>query len=151
MTYLEEGSSLDKCSDNPMIRESFKSKNKLFYPVNVGRNVARNAAATYFVFPSDIELYPSPNIVPKFLHMIANEPGNKLPPRRIFPIAIYEVAENATVPNTKTELVEMLKTKQAQRFHASICKTCHSVPQNDKWESTPESSGNSSNTSISPH
>lgn len=127
--------------DNPMKRKTFKAEHNLFYPVNVGRNIARDAAITHFIFASDIELYPSPGIVPKFLQMIANEPGDKLPKHRVFPIAIYEVAEDAHAPENKTELVKMLHSKKAQRFHAYICATCHSVPDNDRWESTPESTG----------
>jgi len=37
---------------------TYKKKLGLVYPVNVARNVARVTAATHFVFPSDIELYP---------------------------------------------------------------------------------------------
>ena len=37
---------------------TYKKKLSLDYPVNVARNVARLTAATHFVFPSDIELYP---------------------------------------------------------------------------------------------
>ena len=30
------------------------------YPVNVGRNIARETATTHFILASDIELYPNP-------------------------------------------------------------------------------------------
>ena len=39
---------------------SYKTEKNLDYPVNVARNIARETANTYFIFPSDIELYPSP-------------------------------------------------------------------------------------------
>ena len=39
---------------------SYRSMNNLTYPVNVGRNIARQSAISHFVFASDIELYPSP-------------------------------------------------------------------------------------------
>ena len=42
---------------------TYKSANNLTYPVNVARNVARLAAATYFILASDIELYPSLNFI----------------------------------------------------------------------------------------
>jgi len=42
--------------------QTFKKENNLTYPINVARNVAREMASTHFVFPSDIELYPSPNL-----------------------------------------------------------------------------------------
>jgi beta-1,4-glucuronyltransferase 1 len=49
----------------------YKTQKKLLYPVNVGRNVARDAAMTHFILASDIELYPNPGLVRKFLEMIA--------------------------------------------------------------------------------
>lgn len=124
-----------------MLKESFKSKHKLKYPVNVGRNIARDAATTHFILASDIELYPSLNLVDKFLNMIAKEAGDELPSKRIFPIALYEVSETSKVPANKTELVRMLKMKTAIRFHQKICSTCHAIPDNDKWEATPEKTG----------
>lgn len=68
-----------------------KSKS-LLYPVNVARNVARDSALTHFILPSDIELYPSPNLIPRFLNMIARnaKPLNSTKPR-VFPISIFEV------------------------------------------------------------
>ena len=48
--------------------------------VNVARNIARESAATHFVFPSDIELYPSPGLINAFLDMVArNEPALRSP------------------------------------------------------------------------
>ena len=41
---------------------SYKESKAILYPVNVARNIARESSATHFVFPSDIELYPSPGM-----------------------------------------------------------------------------------------
>ena len=49
----------------------YKSLKNLTYPINVGRNIARKAVNTYFVFACDIELYPSLNLIPQFLQMIS--------------------------------------------------------------------------------
>lgn len=61
----------------------YKSQKKLLYPVNVGRNIARDAAMTHFILASDIELYPNPGLVRKFLEMIArnDEPLRRKSPR----------------------------------------------------------------------
>lgn len=56
----------------------YKNMHKLTYPINVGRNIARKAANTHFVFPCDIELYPSMEMGHKFLEMIAGN-TNLLP------------------------------------------------------------------------
>lgn len=42
---------------------TYRKVSNLTYPVNVGRNVARETALTYFILPSDIELYPNPGTV----------------------------------------------------------------------------------------
>lgn len=49
----------------------YKTQKKLLYPVNVGRNIARDAALTHYILASDVELYPNPNLVKRFLEMIA--------------------------------------------------------------------------------
>lgn len=49
---------------------SFQAENNLSYPVNVARNIARISAQTQYILPSDIELYPSINLIPMFLDMI---------------------------------------------------------------------------------
>lgn len=49
---------------------TFKMQKSLPYPVNIGRNLARDAALTHFVLASDIELYPSRNLIEKFFEMI---------------------------------------------------------------------------------
>lgn len=59
----------------------YKAQKKLLYPVNVGRNVARETAQTHYILPSDIELYPSPNIIENFLAMIADNSGPLLSKR----------------------------------------------------------------------
>uniref|UniRef100_A0A7G3AU71 Putative glycosyltransferase n=1 Tax=Lutzomyia longipalpis TaxID=7200 RepID=A0A7G3AU71_LUTLO len=133
-----------KCPEIPpyaSVKEEnmFKNLKYLTYPINVGRNVARDAAITHFVFPSDIELYPSLNCVPMFLEMIARNEGpllNKKP--RVFPLPVFEVKETARVPDNKMELLQMLRTEDAILFHKNICSNCHSVPERSKWEKTPQ-------------
>lgn len=75
------------CSLNPSYfnasaTQLYKSQKKLLYPVNVGRNIARDAAMTHFLLASDIELYPNPGLVRKFLEMIAR---NDAPLQRKYP------------------------------------------------------------------
>lgn len=95
--------------------QMYKVQKKLLYPVNVGRNVAREMAQTHYILPSDIELYPSPNISSKFLEMIAKNTGplrSKNP--KVFPLHIFEVSANSQVPETKTVLKEMLSNGKFQ-------------------------------------
>lgn len=52
----------------------FKNKFEATYPINVGRNLARQAALTHFVLASDIELYPSLGLAEQFLAMVKEDP-----------------------------------------------------------------------------
>lgn len=117
----------------------YKNKHNLTYPINVGRNIARSAANTHFIFACDIELYPSLGLIDQFLDMIERNVslvrrigGGQTKPR-VFPVPVFEVQSNATVPSNKAELVAMLKTKTAIPFHKEVCSFCHLVPEQDKW------------------
>lgn len=62
------------CAVKPAVIEeqvnTYRNWSALDYPVNVGRNIARETANSHFIFPSDIELYPNPGLIPSFLDMI---------------------------------------------------------------------------------
>jgi len=78
------------------------------YPVNVGRNIAREAAATHYILPSDIELYPSPGVIPDFLDMIRRRDAAILHSNpKVFPLSIFELESDAPIPENKTHLVSL--------------------------------------------
>lgn len=120
----------------------YKTQKKLLYPVNVGRNIARDAAMTHFILASDIELYPNPGLTRKFLEMIAR---NDVPLQRknpkVFPLSIFEVDAVSQVPRDKTELQELLKTGKAIPFHKRVCSSCHGVPKSKEWMAANETEG----------
>ncbi|XP_075149572.1 beta-1,4-glucuronyltransferase 1-like [Haematobia irritans] len=116
----------------------YKTQKNLTYPINVGRNIARKASNTYFIFACDIELNPSLGLIDKFLDMIVNNISLAIPDEmekslRVFALPVFEVVSNATIPQTKEELLPMLKAKKAILFHSRICKNCHAVPKYKEW------------------
>ncbi|KAG4072268.1 hypothetical protein HA402_004200 [Bradysia odoriphaga] len=112
----------------------YKTQKKLLYPVNVGRNIARDAAMTHFILASDIELYPNPGLVKRFLEMIArNDPPLQRKNPKVFPLSIFEVDSGSQVPRDKTELQELLKKGKAIPFHKRVCSSCHGVPKSKEW------------------
>lgn len=122
--------------------QMYKTQKKLLYPVNVGRNVAREMAETHFLLASDIELYPSPNIVPQFLEMIAKNEGALLSKNpKVFPLSLFEVSANQPVPESKSQLQEMLRNGTALPFHKKLCPSCHNVPQSKEWQAANETQG----------
>ncbi|KAJ8734665.1 hypothetical protein PYW08_013915 [Mythimna loreyi] len=132
------------CTEKPpyVVNSSttYKQQKNLLYPINVGRNIARSSALTHFVLPSDIELYPSPDLPAKFLNMIArNEPPLSTSTNpRVFPLTLFEVDKNSVVPWTKTDLQLMLKNRTAITFHKFVCPTCHNIPNGKEWIAAPE-------------
>lgn len=91
-------------------------------------------AETHYVLTSDIELYPSPNIIPRFLEMIS-ESGPLLSKHypAVFPLAVFEIELGTAIPNNKTELQSLLKNKLAIPFHQSRCPLCHEIPKQKEW------------------
>jgi len=119
---------------------SYKSKHKLTYPINVGRNVAREAAATHFVFASDIELYPSPGLIPTFLDMVRSSDNghnyfihNNTNPR-VYVNTIFEMKSGLAMPENKTVLLQYLARGDVIPFHKYVCPACHLVPKYEEWK-----------------
>jgi hypothetical protein len=87
----------------------YKTKAKILYPVNIGRNVARESAVTHYILPSDIELYPSPGLIQNFLDMVRRqEPPLLHPNPKVFPLPIFELEKGVELPANKTQLVSIL-------------------------------------------
>lgn len=85
---------------------AYKSQKKLLYPVNVGRNVARESATTHYVLPSDIELYPSPGVIDGFMDFVRRQdPPLRRPKPMVFPLPIFELSSHMRLPADKKELV----------------------------------------------
>ncbi|XP_034234070.1 beta-1,4-glucuronyltransferase 1 [Thrips palmi] len=120
----------------------YKAQKSLLYPVNVGRNIAREAAVTHYLLASDIELYPSPGVIPDFLEMVRRQDKPLARPNpKVFPLPIFELEAGAVLPANKRELVTMLKNGTAIPFHKKVCPGCHNVPKSKEWVLAPESSG----------
>jgi hypothetical protein len=122
---------------------TYKKAKKLPYPVNVARNVAREMATTHYILPSDIELYPNPNLIPDFLEMIRlNDTNLQRPSPKVFVLSIFEVEANVTaLPHDKRELLKMLGNKSAIPFHKYVCSDCHRIPRAKEWMTTPFTPG----------
>lgn len=120
----------------------YKTKAKILYPVNVGRNVARDSAVTQYILPSDIELYPSPGLIQNFLDMIRRQDPPLLHSNpKVFPLPIFELEKGVELPANKTQLVAMLNKGTAIPFHKKLCPGCHNIPKSKEWMAAPETAG----------
>ncbi|XP_063989022.1 beta-1,4-glucuronyltransferase 1 isoform X2 [Diachasmimorpha longicaudata] len=128
---------------NPQNKKMYKVEKNLLYPVNVGRNIARETAVTHYLLASDIELYPSPELPSKFLEMIRrrDQPALLTPNPKVFVLSIFEVDEKSLPPKNKTALQKMLKSGSAIPFHKKVCSACHNIPKSKEWQDAPETDG----------
>ncbi|XP_054742341.1 beta-1,4-glucuronyltransferase 1 isoform X1 [Anastrepha obliqua] len=131
------------CDDAPPYEDvnstaMYRTVHNMTYPINVGRNIARKAANTHFIFASDIELSPTPNLPLLFLEMVESNRSVYLDAKgkRVYVLPVFEVTKDSSVPEDKTNLVEMLHNKTAIPFHSKICTNCHLVPMHKQWENS---------------
>lgn len=126
---------------NGVLNSSYREQFNIPYPINVLRNTARQAAETKYVLASDIELYPSINLVPMFIKYIMQNDVKKEPnadriSKFIFTLPIFEVKSNITAPKTKQELIELIKKGDAIFFHKYVCDECQNFPNRLDWMQT---------------
>ncbi|KAK5643990.1 hypothetical protein RI129_007835 [Pyrocoelia pectoralis] len=114
---------------------TFRNKKGLVYPVNVSRNVARNAATTTLVLVSDVELIPSKQLASRFLEMISKfaKTNNFHLRHHVFVVPVFEVDNYETVPRSKKDLIQLVRREKAVYFHRHICSHCQKFPGLEQW------------------
>ena len=74
--------------------------------------------------------------IPEFLDMIRNNASGIDPftNRQVYVLAVFELDEKVTsLPESKSELVDLFHRELAVIFHVRYCKPCHDVPDSAKW------------------
>ena len=129
-----------KCSSEFPNFTSYRMENKLLFPINIARNVAREGAQTFYVLVNDIELYPNPpDLIPKFFQMIRRmeqadpEFAHRLQVFVLPPFEVRHIVKIEEIPRNKSTLVQFLKSEQAFKFHKFACDICHRIPKKDFW------------------
>jgi N-acetyllactosaminide beta-1,3-N-acetylglucosaminyltransferase len=88
------------------LHKTYRQLHQLQYPINVLRNVARMNAETFYVLASDIELYPSANLVHLFMQMMQRRLRQRISNKKVvFVLPPFEVFANQTIPTNKNQLV----------------------------------------------
>lgn len=84
------------CTNGPLYvvnaENTYQLNYNLTFPTNVARNIAREEALTHFVLASDIDLYPSEDLINKFLRMVTKKKElfrNRQP--KVFALPAFEV------------------------------------------------------------
>ena len=129
--------------------ESFASffnrlKNKHFsrnqsFPINLLRNFARKHARSRYGLVSDIDLYPSLNVVSMFRRLLDQERDGRLEivdssKPHVYVLPVYEVKTgDVKTPKTKDELVEMLNTGSAIALSKRKRESRHKFVDQESW------------------
>lgn len=71
--------------------KTFKATHNLTYPVNVGRNLARDTSLTHFVLASDIELFPCLNFIDSFFETIRKNPESILDGKKLEKVIVVNL------------------------------------------------------------
>lgn len=86
---------------------TYRKSTLMVYPINVGRNVARNASTTNYFLVSDIEMVPSHGLAPKFLKMIRKLMGDEkrdsgcVFAKTVFVVPLFGVGTGENIPHDK--------------------------------------------------
>lgn len=114
---------------------TFRNRKSSPYPVNVCRNVARNASTTNFVLVSDVELIPSIKLASRFLDTISRLGDTNILnyPSRVFVVPVFEIESYEDVPKTKKDLLRLITQEKAVYFHRHICSHCQKFPGIEQW------------------
>ena len=126
----------NKTAQNAVL--NIRKQKRLPYPINVLRNVARLSAPSRFVLASDIELFPSINVVSMFRGLLRKERAGQLPlvnsaKSHVYVFPIFEVKATVKAPETKAQLAKMLALGDAIPFHKWVCDSCQNYVDRAKW------------------
>ncbi|XP_075982089.1 beta-1,4-glucuronyltransferase 1-like isoform X2 [Anticarsia gemmatalis] len=119
--------------------DTFRKSTAMMYPINVGRNVARNASKTNYFLVSDIEMIPSRGLATKFLKMVRKLMGDEkrdsgcVFAKTVFVVPLFEVIEGQIIPHDKETLVRMVASNRAMYFHQRVCIHCQRFPGLQTW------------------
>ncbi|XP_060806400.1 beta-1,4-glucuronyltransferase 1-like [Amyelois transitella] len=137
----------EDCMGSNIVIPTYRKINNMLYPINVGRNVARNASLTNYFIVSDIEMVPSEGLATKFLRMVNKLMGRKkrkegcIFSKTIFVVPLFEVGRGEPIPRDKDTLSSLVAAKRASYFHAKTCSHCQRFPGLQTWLSRPSPVG----------
>lgn len=118
---------------------TYRYTKDLTYPINVARNVARTRAITSFVLVSDIELFPSDDLVLKFVTMMntlrskSRSSYSTFLNRIVYVVPVFEIEYYEDIPKLKSQLINLYSQNKAFYFHRWVCSHCQRFPGLQRW------------------
>ena len=109
------------------------------YPQNLLRNLAKQGCQTNYTYISDIDMVPSPGMDLHLETFLRKDQERNNCTQCAFVIPTYEISLNSShLPQSKAELLEFLKDKQARQFHQALYSINQKSSNLLRWEKLPE-------------
>lgn len=97
-------------------------KNKMLYPQNHLRNHARRNCKTEYIFLTDVDIIPSTGMAEVLDEFLRKSKCEKL---CAYIIPVYEMSENVSFPQNKSEMIKLANNGLARPFHQKIYADGH--------------------------
>jgi len=109
------------------------------YPQNLLRNLAKNGCQTNYTYIPDIDMVPTPGMDTRLETFLRKDQDQNNCTKCAFVIPTYEISKDVVrLPTNKTELVQLVKDKQARQFHQALYSINQKSSNLQKWEKIPE-------------
>ncbi|XP_064483284.1 beta-1,4-glucuronyltransferase 1-like [Ornithodoros turicata] len=112
-------------------KQVVKNRQKLLYPQNHLRNIARDGCEQEFFFLTDIDVMPRPGLARDLDVFLRNRPPCS---KCIYVVPTYETSKSTPVPKTKSELLHMVRVKKARPFHQKVFIYNQYATNHREWE-----------------
>ncbi|XP_068240702.1 beta-1,4-glucuronyltransferase 1 isoform X2 [Palaemon carinicauda] len=131
-----------KC-DQPLavLKELLKQRNskmlmwreRMPYPQNVVRNVARKNCGTEWVFLADVDIVPIPGLSDGLATFLATKPATQCK-KCAFVVPTYEVDERSPLPYNRSSLLRLAEQGRARPFHQKVFVHNQHATNFSRWE-----------------
>jgi len=118
------------------------SADKLLFPFNHMRNLARKTCQTEFVFMTDIDIIPKTGLGPELNEFLSSKSAQERASKAVFVVPTYEINETVALPRTKDELLQLVKDKMAQTYRTVVFYHNQHYTNSSRWETTPAKNPN---------
>jgi len=109
------------------------------YPQNLLRNLAKKGCQTNYTYIPDIDMVPTPGMDLQLETFLKKDQERNNCTQCAFVIPTYEISLNSShLPQSKAELLEFLKEKQARQFHQALYSINQKSSNLLRWEKLPE-------------
>ena len=115
---------------------NYRRLDRIKYPQNSLRNLARDNVKTELFYLVDIDTLPSANFKHDFFSFMNKNPDLFLDKMSAFVTPAFELDDNIKdhTPKSRKELLELQHDKKARQFHVETCPHCHHPANYSWWE-----------------